>query len=224
MYLEANNLYACAILQPLPTSNFKWLTDKEMEELDVMMVPDDSPRGYILGCDLGKYLYIHAYFIKCNVCFLYISGYPRDFIKCNVSFLCISEYPHELHDLHKDYLLAPEHLQIEENIICYYQRHLLQNEGFMKPSPKLVPNLCNKTNYITYYHNLNLYLELGLRLTNTNVHCALLFNQSPCSKNYISVNICQRTAAKNDFEKDFFRLMNNVVFGKPFICLSVLIY
>ena len=50
-----------------------------MEELDVMMVPDDSPRGYILECDLGKYLYIHVYFIKCNVSFLHISDYPRDF-------------------------------------------------------------------------------------------------------------------------------------------------
>ena len=37
-----------------------------MEELDVMMVLDDSPRGYILECDLGKYNYIHVYFIKCN--------------------------------------------------------------------------------------------------------------------------------------------------------------
>ena len=44
--------------------------------------------------------------------FLYISENPRDFIKCNVSFLCISEYPQELHDLNKDYLLAPERLQI----------------------------------------------------------------------------------------------------------------
>ena len=48
MYLDANNLYGWAMSQPLPTSNFKWLTDKEMKELDVMMIPDDSPRGYIL--------------------------------------------------------------------------------------------------------------------------------------------------------------------------------
>ena len=107
-----------------------------MEELDVMMVPDDSSRGYILECDLGKYffytLYIYVYLIKCNVSFLCISEFPLDFIKCNVSFLCISEflldfikcnvsflyvleYPNEFHDLHKDYLLAPEPLQIEEN-------------------------------------------------------------------------------------------------------------
>ena len=39
--------------QPLPTYNFKWLSDKEMEESDVIMVPDDSSREYILECDLG---------------------------------------------------------------------------------------------------------------------------------------------------------------------------
>ena len=57
MYLDANNLYGWAMSQPLPMSNFKWLTDKEMEELDVMMVPDDSPRGYILECDLSKHYF-----------------------------------------------------------------------------------------------------------------------------------------------------------------------
>ena len=46
MYLDANNLYGWAMSQPLPMSNFKWLTDEEIEELDI-------PRGYILECDLG---------------------------------------------------------------------------------------------------------------------------------------------------------------------------
>ena len=57
MYLDANNLYRWVMSQPLTTSNFKWLIDKEMEELDVKMIPDDSPRGYILDCDLGKYYF-----------------------------------------------------------------------------------------------------------------------------------------------------------------------
>ena len=41
--------------QPLPTPNFKWLKEKEMEELDMMMAPDNSnnSRGHILDCDLG---------------------------------------------------------------------------------------------------------------------------------------------------------------------------
>ena len=71
-----------------------------MEELKVMMVLDDSSRGYILECDLGKYYF----------CYLYIYVY---FIKGNGSFLCISEYTRQLHD----YPLAPESLQIEENIL-----------------------------------------------------------------------------------------------------------
>ena len=120
MYLDAKNLYGWAMSPTLLTFKFLMAHDEEMKELDVKIIPDDSLRGYISECDLGDYyfyyLYIHAFFIKCNVSFLHISENPRDFIKCNVSFLCISEYPHELHDLHKDYPLPPEYLQIEENI------------------------------------------------------------------------------------------------------------
>ena len=104
MYMDASNLFGWVISQPLPISNFKWLTDEEMEDLKVMMMSDDSSRGYILDCNLGK----------CYFYYLYISAYS---IKCNVSFLCISRYPHELHDLHKDYPLATECLQMEENIL-----------------------------------------------------------------------------------------------------------
>ena len=106
MYLDANNFYGWVMSQPLLTSNFKWLTDKEMEDLVMNMIPDDSSRVYILECDLGKYyfyyLYIHVYFIKYNVFFLCISETPRDFTKCYVSSLCISEYPCELADRRKD--------------------------------------------------------------------------------------------------------------------------
>ena len=48
MYLDANNLYGWVMSQALPMSNFKWLTDKEMKDLHVMMIPDDSSRVYIL--------------------------------------------------------------------------------------------------------------------------------------------------------------------------------
>ena len=117
MYLDDNNLYGWMMSQSLPTSNFKWFTDGEMEEIDVIMVPDDGSRGYILECDLGKYYFyyfhIYIYFIKCNILFLSISEYLRYVIKSNVSFLCIINYPLELHDLHNDYTLTLERFQIE---------------------------------------------------------------------------------------------------------------
>ena len=116
------------MLQSSPTSNCKWLTDEETKELDLMLLSDDSSKGCIFVCDLGKYYFYYLYI------YVYL-------IKCSVSFLCISEYPHELHDLKKYYLLAPKYLQIKENIFGNYQRHSLQDKRFSKPPPKLALKL-----------------------------------------------------------------------------------
>ena len=103
------------------------------------------------------------------------------------------EYPKSLHDLHSDYPLAPE--QIEVNKVL-----------------KLIPNLGDKKTYILHYENLKQYLSLGLRLTN--IHRVIKFKESQLLKKYIALNTDLRTVAKNEFEKDFFKLMNNSVFGK----------
>ena len=77
---------------------------------------------------------------------------------------------------------------------------------------KLVPNLRDKKNYVIHIQALNQALQHGLRLDR--IHQAIEFNQSPWLKTYIDFNTQLRTAANNDFEKDFFKLMNNSVFGK----------
>jgi hypothetical protein len=103
------------------------------------------------------------------------------------------EYSEELHDLHNDYPLAPESLIINK---CQ----------------KLVPNLRNKTKYVAHGENLKLYERL--RITITKIYRGLSFDEIDWMKKFIELNTRLRTAATNDFEKDFFKLMNNSVFSK----------
>ena len=77
---------------------------------------------------------------------------------------------------------------------------------------KLVPSLRDKKNCVIHIQALNQALQHGLRLDR--VHRAIEFDQSPWLKTYIDFNTQLRTAATNDFKKDFFELMNNSVFGK----------
>ena len=62
------------------------------------------------------------------------------------------------------------------------------------------------------YRNLLLFLSLGMKLVS--VHRVLNFKQSDCLKKYIDFNIDNRKNAANSFEEDFFKLMNNSIFGK----------
>ena len=103
------------------------------------------------------------------------------------------EYPIELHDLHNEYPLAPERMTIGT-------------------ADKLVPNLNDKFNYVIHHETLKLYLSLGLKITK--IHKGVTFNESPWLAEYIEMNTALRTKATSNFEKDFFKLANNSVFGK----------
>ena len=80
------------------------------------------------------------------------------------------------------------------------------------PTTKLTPNLKDKYNYIVHERNLRLYLQQGLLLTK--VHRVMEFRQEAWIKPYIDLNTRNRAAARAKFEQDFFKLMNNAVFGK----------
>ena len=77
---------------------------------------------------------------------------------------------------------------------------------------KLVCNLNYKRNYVVHINVLKQALDHGLKLKK--VHRVIEFEQEAWLKEYIDVNTELRKKATNDFEKDFFKLMNNAVFGK----------
>ena len=175
MYLDANNLYGWAMSQYLPTGGFKWMTQKQIDKINLANYKEDSDKGIILEVDL--------------------------------------EYPEELHNQHNDYPLAAEKIKVTKDMLSDYCKNISEkfniSTGLVQ---KLIPTLSNKNKYVLHYRNLQLYLSLGLKLTK--IHRVLEFNQSPWLKQYIDFNTEKRKNAKNAFEKDFFKLMNNSVFGK----------
>ena len=123
------------------------------------------------------------------------------------------EYPEELHDLHNDYPCAPEKICVSNDMLSDYCREIKNLHGNSSGTvPKLITSLNDKIKYVLHYQNLKLYLELGLKVTK--VHRVLEFSQKKWLKSYIDFNTEMRKDAKNSFEKDFFKLMNNSVFGK----------
>lgn len=107
------------------------------------------------------------------------------------------KYPKKLHDLHNDYPLCAEHM-------------IPQNSN--SKQPKLILNLNDKKKYVLHYRTLKLVLKNGMKIER--LGRILKFRQSPWLKPYILLNTNERTKATNEFEKNFFKLMSNAVYGK----------
>ena len=103
------------------------------------------------------------------------------------------DYPKELLHLHKDLPFLPERKKVNK-------------------VEKLICGIEDKEKYVMNIKVLKQALNHGLVLKK--VHRIIQFNQKEWLKPYIDMNTKLRKEAKNDFEKDFFKLMNNSVFGK----------
>ena len=122
----------------------------------------------------------------------FIKNYNEDSDKGYI-FEVDVKYTRRLHDLHSDLPFLPKRMKIDK---C----------------KKLVCNLRNKKKYAVHIRPLKQALNYRLKLKK--VHRIIEFNQESWLKPYIDMNTELRKIAKNDFQKDFFKLMNNAVFGK----------
>lgn len=207
----ANNLYGHAMSQLLPIGEFKWVPETSndddphtMQETQlftdvnaVLNLPDDSDTGYIFEVDL--------------------------------------HYPTEIHDAHNDFPFCAEKQTLPSDafeIICKRANERANNEGIVQKNKeglktmqiegnkinktnkidKLLLTLNDKGNYVLHYRMLKLALQHGLKLKK--VHRVLKYKQSLWLKPYISLNTEMRTKSQSDFEKSFYKLMNNAVYGK----------
>ena len=101
--------------------------------------------------------------------------------------------PKKLHDLHSNLSFLPRRMKIDK---C----------------KKLVCNLQNEIKYVVHIKSLKQALNHGLKLKK--IHRIIEFNQKAWLKPYIDINTKLRKLAKDDFENDLFKLMNNAVFRK----------
>ena len=126
-------------------------------------------------------------------------------------------YPDNLHDAHDQYPLAPNKVNITEDMLSEHQKQLASKLCCKIGGEKLCLTLSDKKNYISHYRLIRQCLDLGMKLGK--VHRVLQFNQSPWVKPYIERNTSLRQNANCKAEEDLPKLMNNSFFGKFLFCI-----
>ena len=122
----------------------------------------------------------------------FVRSYDKNDIKGYILEVDV-DYPNELQNLHSDFPFLAESMVINN-------------------TKKLVCDLQDRKNYVVHINVLKQALDHGLKLRK--VHRVIEFDQEAWLKKYINFSTELRKNALNDFEKDFFKLMNNAVFGK----------
>ena len=120
------------------------------------------------------------------------------------------KYPDNIKQKTKNFPFVPVNKKIDPENFNEYMKSIKPDN--YTPSKKLICDCSDKKNYLCHYRMLNFYVRHGMIVDR--IYNIISFKQSRWLKKYISFNTQKRNKAKNDFEKDFYKLLNNAFYGK----------
>jgi hypothetical protein len=124
------------------------------------------------------------------------------------------EYPAELHFSHNSYPVAPENIEIPDEMLSPYSlacKKIIYNKTG-KPPRKLTATFNERKKYVVHGLNLRHYLKLGLKLKK--IHRIIAFHQERFIKTYIDYCTKKRKEAKTETERTYWKLIVNALYGK----------
>ena len=120
------------------------------------------------------------------------------------------ENPCNIRQKTKYFPFCPEKKTISKNAFGPHMK-LIMPENYISHK-KLFCDWSYKEKYLIHYRMLKFYVRHGIKIKQ--VHRVISFKQSKWLEKYIYSNTQKRNQVENDFEKDFYKLLNNSFYGK----------
>ena len=163
----------------------------------------------LYGLAMSQWLpYDNIKFETENVCLEEILNTPDDsdigyFLEFDL------EYPHNIRQKTKIFPFVPENKTISKDDFGPYMKSIMPKNYV---SQKLICDWTDKKNYLIPYRMLKFYVRHDMKANK--VHSVISFKQNKWLEKYIDFNTQKRNQAVSDFEKDFYKLLNNAFYGK----------
>ena len=119
-------------------------------------------------------------------------------------------YPNNIKEKTKNFPFCPENKKINPDDFNDYMKEIKPDTYIQ--NKKLICDWSDKKNYLVHYRMLKFYIKHGMVVDK--VHNIISFRQSKWLEKFINFNTQKRNQAVNDFEKDFYKLLNNAFYGK----------
>lgn len=226
LYIDANNLYGRAMVEPMPIGDY--IMEKTFSTPSVSRearMASMSGVNALAEAEDGAFTFEPEVLQQIELSLMWASEDMHEVAQAILGleddaargylFEVDLDYPTYLHDDHNDLPFCPQS-KLPPNPSPFTRQQFAMYgscaESALFRTPKLILDLMDKKNYVIHYRLLKLALKHGLVLAK--VHRVMSFKQSKWLKDYIDFNTKKRGKAKNAVEKDFWKLMNNSIFGK----------